>query len=83
MQSALPSLPDRRCRVGLVQINNSFSGQNYLPYAAGLLEAYVRKFAAEPSRFEFLLPVYKRARVDALAVQPSSCSPRPLPISFR
>lgn len=24
-------------RVGLVQITNSFSGQNYLPYAVGLL----------------------------------------------
>ena len=34
-----------RCRVGLVQINNSFSGQNYLPYAVGLLEAHVRRYA--------------------------------------
>jgi len=25
-------------KVGLVQINNSFSGQNYLPYAVGLLQ---------------------------------------------
>jgi radical SAM superfamily enzyme YgiQ (UPF0313 family) len=66
MEPDLPPPPERRCRVGLVQINNSFSGQNYLPYAAGLLEAYVRKFAAHPSRFEFLLPVYKRARVEAL-----------------
>ena len=25
-------------RVGLVQINNSFSGQNYLPYSVALLQ---------------------------------------------
>ena len=54
-----------RCRVGLVQINNSFSGQNYLPYAVGLLEAHVRRYAAHAGRFEFLLPVYKRMRVEA------------------
>ncbi len=52
-----------RCRVGLVQINNSFSGQNYLPYAVGLIEGYVRKYAQHPSNYEFLLPVYKRQRV--------------------
>jgi len=46
--------------VALVQINNSFSGQNYLPYAAGLLEAYVEKYAQHPERYEFRLPVYSR-----------------------
>jgi hypothetical protein len=51
------------CKVGLVQINNSFSGQNYLPYAVGLIEGYVRKFSTDPARFDFLLPVYKRQRV--------------------
>lgn len=45
--------------VGLVQINNSFSGQNYLPYAIGLLESFVRASAAS-DRYEFLLPLYKR-----------------------
>src|SRR5439155_819011 len=34
--------------VGLVQINNSFSGQNYLPYSVGLLQAYAQKHAAQP-----------------------------------
>lgn len=52
-----------RCRVGLVQINNSFSGQNYLPYAVGLIEGYVRKYASDARRFDFLLPIYKRLRV--------------------
>ena len=51
--------------VGLAQINNSFSGQNYLPYAIGLLQAYAERHATTPGRFRFLLPVYKRIRVDA------------------
>jgi len=50
-------------KVGLVQINNSFSGQNYLPYAAGLLQAYVAKHAKHPQRYTFLLPVYSRIPV--------------------
>src|SRR5438093_3178669 len=49
--------------VGLVQINNSFSGQNYLPYAAGLLQAYVQQHAKHPQRYEFMLPVYARIPV--------------------
>ncbi|UBF26000.1 radical SAM protein [Kovacikia minuta CCNUW1] len=55
-------------RVGLVQINNSFSNQNYLPYSVGLLQAYAQKYARTPDRYEFLLPVYRRLPIDA-AVQ--------------
>jgi hypothetical protein len=43
-------------KVGLVQINNSFSGQNYLPYSIALLQTYVQKFAPNPGRYEFLMP---------------------------
>jgi len=56
-------------KVGLAQINNSFSGQNYLPYATGLLQAYVEQHAARPERFQFLLPLYKRIPVDAAVAQ--------------
>ena len=49
--------------VALVQINNSFSGQNYLPYAAGLLQVYVDKYAQHPERYKFRLPVYSRTPV--------------------
>ena len=48
-------------KVGLVQINNSFSGQNYLPYSVALLQAYVEKHA--PGKHQFLLPIYKRTRI--------------------
>lgn len=55
--------PAGKVVVGLVQINNSFSGQNYLPYAVGLLETYVRSAAVDPDRYVFLPSVYKRARI--------------------
>lgn len=47
-------------KVGMVQINNSFSGQNYFPYSVGILQAYAQKNTKAPGRYEFLLPVYKR-----------------------
>ncbi len=49
--------------VGLVQINNSFSGQNYLPYSVALLQTYVQRMATDPGRYRFLPPLYKRVRI--------------------
>ncbi len=54
----------REMKVGLVQINNSFSGQNYLPYSVALLQAYVEKHA--PGKHEFLPLIYKRAPIDSI-----------------
>jgi radical SAM superfamily enzyme YgiQ (UPF0313 family) len=51
-------------RIGLVQINNSFSGQNYLPYSAGILQAYAQQNLKRPEDFEFLLPLYTRLPVE-------------------
>lgn len=57
-------------RVGLVQINNSFSGQNYFPYSIGLLQAYAEKHCPNVSDYVFIPPIYKRlpvqTAVDAL-----------------
>ena len=53
----------QKVRVGLVQINNSFSGQSYLPYSVGLLQAYVEKHAKDPDRYEFVTPIYARIPV--------------------
>jgi radical SAM superfamily enzyme YgiQ (UPF0313 family) len=50
--------------IGLVQINNSFSGQNYLPYSVGLLQAYVQRHAPDPERYRFLPLIYKRIAVE-------------------
>src|SRR5689334_20919203 len=62
-------LTDRPRRVGLVQINNSFSGQCYLPYAVGLLQAHLQAHLAQPGRFTFLLPVYVRRPVPQIVDQ--------------
>ena len=50
-------------KIALVQINNSFSGQNYLPYSIALLQTYVQKFSPNPERYEFMTPLYKRIRI--------------------
>jgi radical SAM superfamily enzyme YgiQ (UPF0313 family) len=47
----------------MVQINNSFSGQNYLPYTLGYLRGYAQKNLVNRERFKFLLPIYKRILV--------------------
>lgn len=52
-----------RVKVGLVQINNSFSNQNYLPYSIGLLQGYVQQHSPSPDRYEFLVPIYCRMPV--------------------
>ena len=62
---AAPEGNTGKLKVALVQINNSFSGQKYLPYAAGLLQAYVQKYARLPARYDFALPVYSRIPVQA------------------
>jgi radical SAM superfamily enzyme YgiQ (UPF0313 family) len=54
----------QRRKIGLVQINNSFSRQNYLPCSVGLLQAYAQRHLARPDAFEFLLPIYRRIPVD-------------------
>jgi len=51
-------------KVGLVQINNSFSGQNYFPYSVGLLQVYARKYLKNPSQYDFLLPIYSRVKIE-------------------
>jgi len=49
--------------VGMVQISNSFSNQNYLPYSVGLLQSYAQKFLKDKNRYKFLLPIYTRISV--------------------
>jgi radical SAM superfamily enzyme YgiQ (UPF0313 family) len=51
-------------KVGLVQINNSFSGQSYFPYSLGLLQAYAEENLSNPEDFEFMLPIFSRVMVD-------------------
>src|SRR5687768_15797093 len=55
--------------VGLVQVNNSFSGQNYLPYSIACLRSYISAHAPNPARYRFLPLVYKRMPVRDIVAQ--------------
>lgn len=59
--------------VGLAQINNSFSGQNYLPYSVAVLQAYAERNASNRDQYRFLLPLYKRIRISD-AVEQLECT---------
>lgn len=59
--------------VGLAQINNSFSGQNYLPYSVAVLQAYAEQNVSSRDRYRFLLPLYKRLRISD-AVERLECT---------
>lgn len=50
--------PSRKIKIGLVQLNNSFSGQCYFPLSVGMLQAYAQKHLAYPDYYEFMLPLY-------------------------
>lgn len=51
-------------KVGLAQINNDFGGACYLPYSVGCLQAYAQKYSSQASKWEFLLPEFKRGPVN-------------------
>ncbi len=50
--------------VGLVQINNSFSEQSYLPLSVAFLVSYANKHTKNINNFKFMVPIYKRISVD-------------------
>lgn len=50
-------------KVGLVQINNSFSGLSYMPYSVGLMQAYAASHVKNPDDFAYLIPVFSRMKV--------------------
>lgn len=52
--------PSRAVVVQIVQINQPYLQENYLPYVAGLLQAYVQRHARQPARFTFLPPLFER-----------------------
>lgn len=54
-----------KIKVGLIQINNSFSHQNYFPYSVGILQAFLQKHLRRLQDFEFVIPIYKRIPIDA------------------
>lgn len=61
--------PFRKIRVGFVQLNNSFSGQCYLPLSVGMLQAYAQKHLSYANHYEFLLAVYDFAPISKIVDQ--------------
>ena len=55
-----------KIKIALAQINNSFSGQNYLPYSIGLLESYVKEYSKRPNIYEFQSMIYKRSPISEI-----------------
>ena len=53
-----------KIKVGFVQLNNSFSGQHYLPLSVGMLQAYAVKHLKNPDLFEFISPIYQFMKID-------------------
>ena len=52
--------------VSFLQINNSFAGQNYLPYSAALLTSYFKTFSSAANEYSFNPFIYKRDSVSNL-----------------
>lgn len=60
-------------KIGLVQINNSFSGQNYFPYSIGIIQAYALQHCKTANEFEFIDPIYKRMSVKTAVEKLKNC----------
>lgn len=46
--------------IRFVQINQPHIGRMFLPYSAGLLEAYVKRHAKQPENYHFFIPIINR-----------------------
>ena len=53
-------------RISFLQINNSFAGQNYLPYSAALLTSYFKFNSSAANEYNFNPFIYKRDSVNNL-----------------
>ena len=63
----------RKIKIGMVQVNNSFSGQNYLPLSLGFLVSYAEFHCKNYNDFEFLNPIYKRVPIKEAVEQYKDC----------
>jgi len=59
--------PDKKIKIGLVQINNSFSDQCYLPLSVGMLQAYAKKHLVYSDDYDFFAPIYTFVRIEEAA----------------
>lgn len=59
--------------VGIVQMNNEFDGQVYLPLVAGYLEAIIKADEQLKDKFDFIEPIFTRLKVDEAISQLERC----------
>ena len=62
-----------KIKIGTIQVNNSFSGQNYLPLSLGFLVSYAEMHCKNFNDFEFLNPIYKRVPIKDAVEQYKDC----------
>jgi radical SAM superfamily enzyme YgiQ (UPF0313 family) len=56
--------PKNKIKIGPVQLNNSFSGQNYFPQSVGMIQAYAKKHLTYSGDYDFLLPLFTFMPID-------------------
>jgi len=56
--------PKNKIKIGPVQLNNSFSGQNYFPQSVGIIQAYAKKHLTYAEDYDFLLPIFSFMSID-------------------
>ena len=58
-----------KSKVQLLQLNNNYGNQYYLPYTIGCLQAYDHKHENIRNNFDFLPFLYKRERVETVVAK--------------
>jgi len=72
LKRVVPKLT-KKIKIGMVQLNTSFSDQYYFPLAVGMLQAYAQKHVAYPEDYEFLPAIYKFMRIEEASERLSDC----------
>lgn len=73
VKSAMFPLSDQPLEIGLLQISEQFKGHYFLPYTAGVLQAYVQQYAQHPERYQFRPPLFARLSVEAAVTHLKGC----------
>lgn len=64
---------ENKINVSLIQISNTFSGNNYLPYSVGILQSFAQYHSEVKNRLNFNPIVYKRGDIDDIVGQIKNC----------
>lgn len=59
----------KRKQVRLMQLNNNYGNQYYIPYSVGVLTSYAKQFDEIVDNFQFLPFIYKRERVEEIVAK--------------